>query len=73
MSATPGARGGIGALQQLKAPLEAMQMFVFHRVFPLAHSHGAFENGALLDQKQRETLSAFIESYVTFTRKLSAP
>lgn len=72
LSATPGSRGGILGLNHLKTPLEAMQLFVFPKVFPLGYSHTAFDaDDALTDAKQRQLLTAILNDYLTFTRKLS--
>lgn len=72
MSATTGARGGITGLQQFKSPLEAQHMFVFHKVFPLAHAQNAFsENGELQDKAQQELFFNIIKDYIGFTKKIS--
>lgn len=72
MSATTGARGGIVGLQQLKTPLEALNMFVFNKVFPLANAHNAFNgDGELIDKAQEELLFTIIKGYIGFTEKLS--
>jgi chromate reductase len=73
LSATPGARGGIVGLQHLKTPLESLQMFVFHKVYPLGYAHDAFDaTDALADGKQKQLFTAMLEEYITFTRKLSS-
>ncbi len=72
MSATTGARGGIAGLQHIKSPLEALHLFVFHKVFPLSHAQNAFaEDGELKDQKQQELFFTIIKDYISFTKKLS--
>ena len=72
MCATPGARGGIVGLQQLKSPLEALHLHVFHKVFPLAHSHSAFDaQGRLADSGQQGLFSTIIKDYIQFTHKIS--
>ncbi len=72
MSATTGARGGISGLQQFKSPLEAQHMFVFHKVFPLAHAQNAFNSsGDLIDKPQQELLFNIINDYINFTKKIS--
>ncbi|MDE3059613.1 MAG: NAD(P)H-dependent oxidoreductase [Pseudomonadota bacterium] len=72
MSATPGSRGGIVGLTHLKTPLEAMQIFVFPKVFPLGYSEKAFTDAdALADARQRQRFEALVEEYIGFTRKLS--
>jgi len=72
MSATPGSRGGIIGLQHLKTPLEALEILVFHKVFPLGKCLEAFDkNGNLSDPKQSEHLHTILDRYVTFTRNHS--
>ncbi len=72
MSATTGGRGGILGLQQVKTPLEHLEMFIFNRVFPLAYAQNAFsENGELTDETQKTLLSGIIKDYHAFTKKLS--
>lgn len=72
LSATTGARGGITGLQQFKSPLEAQHMFVFHKVFPLAHAQNAFSaSGELIDKAQHELLFNMTNDYINFTRKIS--
>jgi|CXWL01.1.fsa_nt_gi NAD(P)H-dependent FMN reductase len=72
MSATTGARGGIAGLQQLKSPLEALHMIVFHKVFPLSHAQNAFtETDELKDKAQQELFFNIIKDYISFTKKLS--
>jgi NAD(P)H-dependent FMN reductase len=72
MSATTGARGGITGLQQFKSPLEAQHMFVFHKVFPLAHAQNAFNSsGEFIDKAQQELFFNMTNDYINFTRKIS--
>lgn len=72
LSATPGSRGGIVGLNHLKTPLEALQMFVFPKVFPLGHSDRAFDDHARLrEPKQQQLFSSLIKDYIDFTRHLS--
>ncbi len=72
MSATTGARGGISGLQQFKSPLEAQHMFVFHKVFPLAHAQNAFNStGDLIDKAQQELFFNMANDYINFTKKIS--
>jgi chromate reductase, NAD(P)H dehydrogenase (quinone) len=73
LSATPGARGGIMGLQQLKTPLEALQMHVFHKVFPLPHAHQALTaDGILVNPEQHNSLTAQVNGYLAFTAALKA-
>jgi len=72
MSATTGSRGGILGVSHLKTPLEALQLFVFPKMFPLGHAPDAFtEQNELRDGKQHELFISLIKDYVTFTRNLS--
>ncbi|MEQ1790007.1 MAG: NAD(P)H-dependent oxidoreductase [Rickettsiales bacterium] len=72
MSATTSARGGIIGLQQLKLPLESQNMFVFNKVFPLAHAQNSFtESGELIDKVQESLFSIIIKGYISFTEKFS--
>ncbi len=74
MSATPGSRGGIIGLNHLKTPLEALQLFVFPKVFPLGYTEQAFDaEHCLSDKKQRESFLSMLDDYILFTRKLCAP
>lgn len=73
LSATTGARGGIMSLNHLKTPLEALQMYVFPRAFPLSHSETAFAGDALADERKNRQITSMIEEYVTFMRKLANP
>lgn len=73
MSATPGARGGILGLNHLKTPLEALQLHVYNRVFPLGNAENAFDGkGQLAQPKQQQMLIALLAEYVLFTQKFSA-
>lgn len=71
LSASPGARGGILGMDHLKTPLEAMQLHVFHRMFPLGNCREAFDAADKLFAKHRDALNPMIDSFVTFTRKLT--
>lgn len=71
MSATTGMRGGIVGMQQLKLPLEAQNMFIFNKVFPLSYAHTAFtETGELADKDQQELFFTIVKDYIIFTKKL---
>lgn len=73
LCATPGARGGIMGLQQLKSPLEAMQVHVFHKAFPLPHAHGAFAgDGVLADEAQQQKFAIMVSEFIAYTRKFSS-
>lgn len=72
ISATTGVRGGILGLQQIKSPLEALNMVVFNKVFPLASAHTAFTGtDELSDKIQEELFFTIIKDYIKFTEKLS--
>ena len=71
MSATPGLRGGILGMNHLKAPMEALQLYVFNRVFPLGNCHEAFDAQDTLLAKHSDSLHGMLDDYVTFTEKLS--
>lgn len=71
MCATPGMRGGIVGLNHLKTPMEASQLYVFPKAFPLGNCELAFdEKGALLP-RYSQPLHAILDDYVTFTQKLT--
>jgi chromate reductase, NAD(P)H dehydrogenase (quinone) len=72
MSASTGSRGGITGLTHLKTPLEAMQMFVFPRVFALGTAQTAFGPEGLSDQKQQALFISLLNDYVVFANKLVA-
>jgi NAD(P)H-dependent FMN reductase len=73
MSATPGARGGIVGLNHLRTPFDALQMYVFPRVFPLGHAHNAHEtDGGLADAKTHRQFVTLLDEYIGFTTKLTA-
>ena len=72
MSATPGARGGILGLNHFRSPLEAVQMHVFHRVFPLGKANEAFgDDGHLKDAKQHALFISILKEYSAYTQKLA--
>jgi chromate reductase len=71
MSATPGSRGGITGLHHLKTPLEAMQIFVFPRVFALGNAESAFDAKGLKEPKQQKLFTAMLTDYIAFAKKLS--
>ncbi len=70
MSATPGSRGGITGLTHLKTPLEALQLFVYPKLFPLGNTESAFDTGSnLADPKQRQAFTSLLDGYSIFTQK----
>jgi chromate reductase, NAD(P)H dehydrogenase (quinone) len=73
MSATPGARGGILGLNHLKTPFEALQMFVFPKMFPLPEAQKAFGTSGLSESKKQQQLLSILDDYVTFTSRLTNP
>lgn len=71
MSATPGARGGIGGLMHLKTPCEALGLFVFPKMFALGRANEAFDNtGELADSKQRSLCKSLVNDYIAYTEIL---
>lgn len=70
LCATTGSRGGIIGLSHLRSPLEAMQMHVFHRAFPLGHAQSAFTpEGQLVDEKLAGQLGGIVTGFVAYTRR----
>jgi chromate reductase len=71
MCATPGMRGGILGLSHVKSPFDALQTFVFNRVYPLGNCAGAFdENGKLL-AGHHESFKPILDDFVTFAGHLA--
>lgn len=70
MAASPGARGGILALDHLKSPLESCEVFVYPRVFPLGHCMDAFAEIMLANPTQHKQLLTMLDGYLHFTHKL---
>jgi len=73
MCASPGVRGGILGLSHLKTPLEASQLFVYPKVFPLGNCLEMFDADNTLEIKQSTLLNAILDDYITFTQKLMKP
>jgi len=73
MCASTGSRGGILGLSHLKTPMEASQMYVFPKVFPLGNCQQLFDSADVLASKPSQHLNTMLDDYVTFTRKLTNP
>ncbi len=74
MSASTSARGGILGLNHLETPLEAIQMYVFPKMYPLGNAATAFASATqLADSKQHAAFTAMLDEYRVFTQKLLQP
>ncbi|NBO17865.1 MAG: NADPH-dependent oxidoreductase [Proteobacteria bacterium] len=74
LCASTGSRGGIMGLHHLRSPLEALQMHVFHRAFPLGRAQTAFTpEGQLQDEKLAQQLGVIVSDFVAYTQKFTQP
>lgn len=65
MGATSGTLRAINGLQNAKVPFEALENFVYPKVFRLAHAEDAFIDGPKLkDEDKEEMLSRLLTSFV---------
>ena len=71
LCASTSQRGGIVGLNQLRSPLEALQVHVYNRAYPLSRAQAAFTSeGKLTDEKLSQQLTGMVSDYVTYTRRL---
>lgn len=71
LGASPGAFGTIRALGSARAPLEALQCFVYPQTLALPRAHEAFSSaGELLDAGTQKKLADLLENFSTFSKKL---
>ncbi len=71
MSATPSKRGGVIGMQQLRIPLDSLDMHTFPSLYALGEANIAFSvGGALKSDEKRDRLARISENFVAYTAAL---
>ena len=72
LSASPGAMGGIRGLWHTRVPFEVLGSHVYPEMFGLGKANQAFDSeGNLTEQANNEKLSALLQKYISFCKKLN--
>lgn len=72
LSASTSSRGGIQGLNHLRSPLESLQMFVFHKAFPLGSCPQSFNGTDTFTNPAHTTqFTSMLQGYVTFSEKIT--
>ena len=71
MCASTSDRGGIVAMTHLKTPFEALQAFVYPRVYTLSNAHTKLATNTFQEEKLQQPFNALVAGYIDFTNKLT--